>query len=166
VRYVVAVILFLVAALFQASFLPAFPIFGVVPNLVLVFAVCWTVIRGQQEAMIVVPIAGVCLGIFGDQPIGLAMLGMIPIVLLAGIEMLRLSSSNFALAVVLVFLTSILYEAMVLIAIRLEGGNVSWVFAFVRVIMPVALAGVLFTPPVYWLVRKASAGPQRIQAFV
>jgi rod shape-determining protein MreD len=165
-RYVVAGLLFLLAALLQASFLPAFPVFGVVPNLVLVLAVSWTVVRGEQEAMAVVPIAGVCLGIFGDQPIGLAVLALTPIVLLAGIETLRLSRSDFVVSVIIVFLASIIYEFVSLLALRLEGGNVSWIFAFARVVVPVALAGVLFTPPVYWLVRRASAGPKRIQAFV
>ena len=58
-RYVLAVLLFWLVALVQTSVMPAFPVFGVVPNLVLALAVCWTVVRGQQEAMVVVPMAGV-----------------------------------------------------------------------------------------------------------
>ncbi len=165
-RYVLAGILFLLTAMFQASFLPAFPIFGVVPNLVLVLATCWTIVRGQQEAMVVVPIAGLCLGLFGDQPLGLAVIALTPVVLLAGIETLRVSRSDFVVTVIVVFLTSMIYEIFSLVALRLEGGSVSWIVAFVRIVAPVGLASVLFTPPLYWFVRRASAGPQRIQAYV
>ncbi len=156
----------MMVALIQASALPAFPVFGVIPNLVLVLAVCWTVVRGQQEGMVVVPLAGVWLGIVGDHPLGITLLATIPIVLLAGIEVLRFGSSDFVLAVVLVFVSTVFYEFVLLIALRLQGGSVSWFTAFARVVVPVGLASVLFTPPVYWLVRKRSAGPKRIRAFV
>ena len=165
-KYILIVLLFLMVALIQASVLPAFPVFGVIPNLVLVLAVCWTVVRGQQEAMVVVPLASVWLGIVGDQPVGITLLATIPIVLLADIEVLRFGRSEFVLTVVLVFISTMFYELVLFIALRLQGGNVSWFSAFVHVVVPVGLASVLFTPPVYWLVRKRSAGPKRIRAFV
>jgi rod shape-determining protein MreD len=165
-KYILIVLLFLIVALIQASVLPAFPVFGVIPNLVLVLAVCWTVARGQQEAMVVVPLAGVCLGLVGDHPLGITLLATVPIVLLADIEVLRFARSEFVLTVVLVFFSTMIYELVLLVALRLQGGSVSWFAAFLRVVVPVGLASVLFTPPVYWLVRRRSAGPKRIRAFV
>jgi rod shape-determining protein MreD len=165
-RYVLAALLLLMAALVQASVMPAFPVFGVVPNLVLALAVCWTVVRGQQEAMIVVPMAGLCLGLVGSQPLGVTLLATMPVVLFSELRALRLTPSDFLLTVVIVFLSSMVYEMVLLVALRLEGESVGWFAAFLRVVLPTGIVSVLFTPPLYWLVRSRSEGlRRRIRAF-
>jgi len=165
-RYVLAFLLFTTAALIQTSFMPAFPVFGVVPNLVLALAVCWTVVRGQREAMIVVPVAGLCLSFAGSQPVGVATLAAMPVLLLSELRVLRLTPSDFLLTVALVFLSSLVYEAVLLVALRLQGETVGWLTAFMRVTLPTAIVSVLFTPPLYWLVWSRSEGLRRSRAYV
>jgi len=165
-KYVLALLLLLMTALVQTSVMPAFPVFGVVPNLVLALAVCWTIVRGQQEAMVVVPVAGVCLGLFGSQPLGVTLLAMMPVVLFAELRALRLTPSNFLLTVAIVFLSSMAYETVLLVALRVEGETVGWFAAFWRVVLPTGIVSVLFTPPLYWLVWSRSEGPRRrVRAF-
>ena len=165
-RYALAVPLFWLTAVVQTSVMPAFPVFGVVPNLVLALAVCWTVVRGQQEAMIVVPMAGVCLSLVGSQPLGVALLAMMPVLLLSELRALRLTPSDFLLTVALVFLSSLVYEMVLLVALRLQGETVGWLTAFLRAVLPTAIVSVLFTPPLYWLVWSRSEGLRRIRAYV
>jgi rod shape-determining protein MreD len=166
-KYVVAVLLLLMTALVQTSVMPAFPVFGVVPNLVLVVAASWTVVRGQEEAMVIVPAAGLCLGLFGGQPLGVSLLAMVPVVLFAELRALRLTPSNFLLTIIIVFLSSVLYEMVLLVALRAEGESVGWFAAFMRVVLPTAIVSVLFTPPIYWLVWSRSEGlRRRVRAYV
>lgn len=164
-RYVLAAPLLLMTALLQTSVMPAFPIFGVAPNLVLILLVCWTVARGQREAMIIVPIGGICLSLLGSQPVGVALLASTPVVLLSELRTLRLTHSDFLLAVMLVFLSSLAYEAVFLVALRLQGETVGWFAAFLRVVLPTSIVSVLFTPPIYWLVSARSSGLRRARAF-
>ena len=165
-RYVFAFVLFTVAALLQTSFMPAFPVFGVVPNLVLALAACWTIIRGQQEAMVVVPLAGLCLGLGASQPIGVAILAVMPILLLSEFAPLRLTPSNFLLTLALVFLSSLVYEIVLLVALLAQGETVGWLSAFTRAVLPTAIVSVLFTPPLYWLIWSRSEGLRRARAYV
>jgi len=165
-RYVLAIPLFWFTALVQTSVMPAFPVFGVVPNLVLALAVCWTVACGQREAMVIVPIAGLCLSLLGSQPVGVALFAMVPVLLLSELQALRLTPSDFLLTVALVFLSSLLYETVLLVALFAQGETIGWLAAFLRVILPTAIVSVLFTPPLYWLVWSRSQGLRRIRAYV
>lgn len=163
-KYVAATLLLLMAALVQTSVLPAFPVFGVSPNLVLILLVCWTIVRGQQEAMVIVPIGGLCLSLVGSQPIGVALLAVTPVLLLSELAALRLTGSDLLLALVLVFLSSLLYESVLLVGLRLEGESVGWLAAFLRAVLPTSIVSVLFTPPLYWFVWSRSESLRRIRA--
>jgi alpha-D-ribose 1-methylphosphonate 5-triphosphate synthase subunit PhnL len=58
-----------------------------------------------------------------------------------------------------------LYEMVLLVALRLQGETVGWVAAFLRAVLPTAIVSVLFTPPLYWLVWSRSEGLRRVRAF-
>jgi len=165
-RYVFATLALLLTALVQTSVMPAFPIFGVSPNLVLVLLVCWTVVRGRQEAMVVIPIGGLCLSLLGSQPVGVALLAAVPVLLLSEIGTLNLTPSKLLLALAVAFLSSLIYEAVLLVALRLEGDSVGWLAALVRVVIPTSIVNVVFTLPLYWLVWLRSGGLGKIRSYV
>ncbi len=160
-RYYLAVPLLLAAALMQSSVLSSFPVLGVYPNLVLVLVVCWTVVRGQNEGMVVVPLGGLCLGLLSSQPVGVALLAAAPVVLLAELREARLTQSDFLLAVFLVLVSSLVYETVFLVILRVMGDSVQWWGSFMRVILPTSIVNVLFTPPLYWLVWWRSTASRR-----
>ena len=166
-RYVLAAVLLLFAALVQSSVLPYFPVLGVCPNLVLILIVCWTVVRGQKEAMVVVPIGGLCLSLVGSQPVGVALLAAAPIVLLAEVREARLTTSDLLLALALVLVSSLVYEGVLMVALRAAGETVSWGDGVRRVVLPTAIVNVLFTPPLYWLVWwRTTATRQRVRSYL
>jgi rod shape-determining protein MreD len=160
-RYVVAVSLLLFAALVQSSVLPYFPVLGVSPNLVLIIIVCWAVVRGQKEAMIVVPVGGLCLSLVGSQPFGVALLAATPVVLLSELREARLTQSDLLLAVLLVLVASLIYELVLMASLRALGETISWGDGFIRVVLPTAVVNALFTPPFYWMVWWRNAAAQR-----
>jgi rod shape-determining protein MreD len=161
VSYYLAVPLFLMAALVQSAVLPYFPVLGVCPNLVLVLLVCWAAVRGQREAMVVVPIGGLCLGLVDSQPVGVALLAAVPVVLLAELREARLTQSDFLLAVVLVLASSLVYETVFLVILRLMGESVQWWGSMSRVALPTAIVNALLMPPLYWLVWWSSRDIRR-----
>ncbi len=165
-KYVFATLLLLLIALVQTSVLPAFPIFGASPNLVLVLLVCWTIVRGRQEAMVVIPVGGLCLSLLGSQPVGVALLAATPVLLLSELQALRLTPNNLLLALAVVFLSSLIYQAILLAALRLEGDTVGWLSALTRVVLPTSIIDVLFTPPLYWIVWSRSAGLRKAHGYI
>ena len=59
-RYVVAAVVSLFLVIIYVSALPYWRILGVTPNLVLILVASWGMLRGQSEAMLVVPLAASC----------------------------------------------------------------------------------------------------------
>ena len=55
--------------LLQVSAIPAFSLLGVAPNILLVVLACWAVVRNQTEAMVLIPIAGISIGLLTLQGI-------------------------------------------------------------------------------------------------
>ena len=152
------------AALVQSAVLPYFPLLGVYPNLVLVLVVCWAVARGQGEAMVVVPIGGLCLGLVDSQPVGVALLAAAPVVLLAELREARLTQNDLLLAVVLILVSSLVYELVFLVTLRLMGESVQWWGSVFRIVLPTAIVNALIMPPLYWLVWLSSRDIRRARS--
>ena len=73
-------------ALLQASSIEQFKVLGVTPNLLLVLLVSWLVVRGLDDVLPMIAVAGVTLGFVGLQTPGLVLLALLPI---AGLGVLR-----------------------------------------------------------------------------
>jgi uncharacterized membrane protein YjgN (DUF898 family) len=66
-------------ALFQAASVEQFKILGVAPNLLLVLIVSWLVVRGLDDVLPMIAVAGLTLSFVGLQSPGLALLALLPI---------------------------------------------------------------------------------------
>lgn len=160
-RYYVGVPLMLFLALAQTSSLPLFSLFGAHPNLVLVVLVGWAVVRGPDEALVLLAVAGLSLGLLNSQPLGLHLLALAPLVPLAAVRELRLIESELLPALGLAFLATLAYEGVFLVVFRLTGQDLDWWGSVSRVAIPAAIANALLMIPVYWLVWLASADRRR-----
>jgi rod shape-determining protein MreD len=152
------------AALAQAAVLPSFSILGVEPNLVIVLLVAWMSIRGQREALFLIPAAGFVLGLLDGEPLGLAMLALAPLVLMTEVRELRLVESDLVPALVLTVAGTLVYETTVLLSLAVRGEQVSWLASIVNVLVPAAIANVLLLLPVYAVIRLASLDLRRPRA--
>lgn len=144
------------AALVQVSVLPSFSIFGVQPNLLVTLLVAWMSVRGQREALILIPAGGLVLGLLDSEPLGLAMLALAPLILLTEIREMRLIASDFLPAVILVALATLSYEMTILLTLAVEGEHLDWVMSMLDGLVPAAIANVLLLLPVYGIVHLAS----------
>jgi len=162
VKYAVAFVLLAVAALFQTSAVPAFTVLGVHPNIVLVVLLSWAMVRGLNEAMVLVPMGTLTLGLMDGQLLGAALLAAMPVVLLTEIREARIIQGDFLLAVLLIILSTLAYETIFLVILRLTGETVQWWGSFVRLAIPAAIVNALLVPPAYGLLWLGSGGLRRV----
>lgn len=154
----------IVAVIAQASILPAFSVFGVQPNLVIVLLVAWMAVRGQREVLLLIPAAGLFHGLLDSQPLGMAMLALAPLILMTEARELQLVESDLLPAVVLCALASLVYESTILLTLAVTGERIDWLASTLDVLVPAVIANVLLLLPVYGAVRLASLDLRRQQA--
>lgn len=145
-----------VAVLVQAAVMPSFSIFGVQPNLVLALLVAWLVVRPKREALLLIPAAGLMLGLLDGEPLGLTMLALAPLILMTEARELRLVESDLLPAMVLTVVATLVYEATVLLSLAVTGERIDWLASALDVLVPAAIANVLVLLPLYGLMRLAS----------
>jgi rod shape-determining protein MreD len=155
-RYVIAAVLVLLVAAAQTSALSAFRVLGVHANFMLVLLLSWAMVRGLEEAMVVVPMGGLALGLMDSQLMGVAMLALVPLVLLTEIREARIIQGDFLLAILLILLSTLAYEVIILIILRVTGETVQWWGILSRVVVPAAIVNALLVPPVYGLLWLGS----------
>ena len=160
-KYAVALAGSFLVAILATSVMPYVKVLGVAPDLVLIFAACWALIRGQGEAMIVVPMAGLLRDLTTSDPVGTSMLALSPIVLLAVIRDLRPVESDFLPTLVVVATASLAYAVVSLTVLTAIGYDVPWGTAMLHVALPSMLVNPLFTVLIYSPMRWLTTRPKR-----
>jgi cell shape-determining protein MreD len=148
-------------ALLQASSIDQFRIIGVAPNLLLVLLVSWLVVRGLDDVLPMIAVAGITMGLIGLQMPGLALLALLPIVAFGLVRELHIIHSEPLLVLALVFASSIAYEMVLLASVMATGGVLDITTAITRSVLPAAIVNVALTPFVYAVMRLARPAPSR-----
>lgn len=145
--------------LLQTSAVPAFELLGVAPNLVLVVLCCWVVVRGQGETMVLVPLAGITIGLLSFQGMGESVAAFMPIVLLATLRRAMEPRSEYVWALAIVIVATALHFVSLAVAIEVKGSSIDWLAAASDVLVPSVLVNLLLALLVYWLVRLPTPRP-------
>ena len=148
--YYVGATLVVLTALLEASVLPLFRVNGLQPNLTLVLLMTWLIIRGSEEAYVLIPIGGLFLGLVDGAPIGTALLGMAPVAVLQEIRGAQLNERGLLMAVVFTAVMSLVYNYTYLVVFTLQGESGSWAAATTQVILPTTFINVAVLLPVYF----------------
>lgn len=160
-KYPIAFAASFFAAVLAASVMPYVKVLGVAPDLVLIFAASWAMIRGQREAMVIVPVAGLLRDLTTSDPLGTSVLALSPIVLLAVVRELRPLESDFLPALAVVATASLAYAVVSMTVLTAVGEDVPWGTALLRVALPSMLVNPLFAvivyPPMRWLSPRPKA---------
>lgn len=154
--YAIGVLAIVIAVVAQLSIMPAFSIFGVQPNLIIVLLAAWMATRGSRETLVLIPIAGFTLGLLDSQPLGLAMLALAPMTLMTNVRDLRLVESDLLPAVGLTVLATLVYETVIMVTLVVTGEHPDLLASTLDVLVPAAIANALLLLPVYGLIRLAS----------
>lgn len=159
--YLVVPLLF-VTALIQSTIVAHVDIWGVFPDLPLLWVVSWGLLRGARQGMVWGFIAGVALDVFAGGPFGAGTLSMIAAGFLVGLTEPTLFRSHLALPLVAAFVATLVYDLVFMGIIRLSGGTVLWGEAMLHLVLPAAVLNTLLIPLVFivarWLSRRFSGG--------
>ena len=160
-KYPIAFAASFLAVVLAASVMPYVKVLGVAPDPVLILVACWAMIRGQREAMVIVPVAGLLRDLTTSDPVGISVLALSPIVLLAVVRELRPLESDFLPALAVVATASLAYAVISMTVLTAVGEDVPWGTALLRVALPSILVNPLFAvivyPPMRWLSPRPKA---------
>jgi rod shape-determining protein MreD len=155
-RFVVLAIAAWFLSVLSVTMMPHIKLLGVTPDLVLILAASWAVVRSEEDALIGVPLIAVIRDLVTSDPVGTSLLAMAPIVLLAAAARLRPIDSDFIPALAVVALGSFFYELIHAAVLAVTGDTIDVGYTLLRVAVPAALVNALFAPIVYMPVRWLS----------
>ena len=163
--YYVGLPLMFILALTEAAVLPKLRIAGLQPNLVLVVLVAWLTLRGASEAFILIPFAGLCLGLVDGAPLGTALLALAPLAIIQDLQGSRLHQGAFVLTIVFVVVMTLAYHLVYFAVYTAAGHGGSVTDALTQVIVPTTLLNITVLLPAYVLISM-SAQERRRAAYV
>ena len=154
-RYITGGAIAFVLALVQASSIEQFKIIGATPNLLLVMLVTWLVVRGLDDVLPMIAVAGVTTGLIGLQTPGLVLLALLPIAGFGVLREMHVIHNDLVLALGIVFAASVAYEVVILLSVMATGGALDPLAALRSAVLPVAIVNVAMTPFVFAVMRLA-----------
>lgn len=138
----------------QTTFPEYAKIFGVKPNLILVFTICAALLDGSTVGAIIGGGAGLAMDLLSGKLIGLtALLGMYAGVV-TGLANKRIFRNNIFVLLISVFATSVFYEGLVLfLNVFFKTGIASLTIEpLIGTILPEALYNCIVSLVIYWFV--------------
>jgi len=153
VKYVIAFAMAWLLAIANVSALSYIKVLDVTPEFLLIFAACWAVVRGETEALIVVPMAGLLRDLTTSDPLGTSVLAFVPIVFFAAAARQQVIDSDFPPAVAVVAGSSLAFGIIQSIVLATAGQHMEVGQVILRVIVPGTLVNALFTPIIYLPIR-------------
>lgn len=151
----------LLLALLQASSIEQFKALGVTPNLLLVLLVSWLVVRGLEDVLPMIAVAGVTIGFVGLQTPGLVLLALLPIAGLGVLREMHVIHSDLVLVLAFVLAATVAYELTIVASLMASGGGYDVLAALRSAVVPAAIVNVAITPPVYAVMRFAKPSDRR-----
>jgi rod shape-determining protein MreD len=149
VSYYVGIALVVLSALVEASVLPLFRVQGLQPNLTLVLLMTWLIVRGAEEAYVLIPVGGIFLGLVDGALMGTALLALAPVAILQEVRGAQLNERGLIMAVAFTIIMSLVYNYTYLLVFTLQGEAGSWLEATSRVIIPTTFMNVAILLPLY-----------------
>jgi rod shape-determining protein MreD len=149
VSYYVGIALVVLSALVEASVLPLFRVQGLQPNLTLVLLMTWLIVRGAEEAYVLIPVGGIFLGLVDGALMGTALLALAPVAILQEVRGAQLNERGLIMAVAFTIIMSLVYNYTYLLVFTLQGEAGSWLEATSRVIIPTTFMNIAILLPLY-----------------
>jgi len=153
VIFYLAVPLTLFIIVLQVAAAPSFTYLTVHADLVVVWLGCWAVIRGRNEVMVLIPVAGIGLGLLGREPLGTSLLALMPIAALAALYEMRPIRARFLTTIAIVFAASLLYTCIHALAGFAGGEPLGQPLDVVRVAPRAAVLDAMVAAVWYWPLR-------------
>jgi rod shape-determining protein MreD len=149
VKYLLIALAIWCLAVLNVSVMPYIKVLGVTPDLVLIFAACWAVLRSGDEAFVVVPLAGLMRDLTTSDPLGTSILALAPLVPLARGLQFRAIETRFVSAAAVAAAGSVCFAVISAVVLAATGQAMAWEDVVFRVAVPSGVVNALFTPILY-----------------
>lgn len=148
-----AVPLTLLLALAQTTMAGDVVLLGVHPNLLLLFATSWVLIRGLGEGLLIGLIGGILLDVSSAAPFGAALLSLSLGLSLAALGQVNVFQGAWLLKYLVIAGATMLFNLVFILILRLSGYDMSLGLSLGRVVLPELLIHVALMPVVYGFVK-------------
>lgn len=111
--------LMVILTIIQSTFLPHFPIFGVVPQLSLLVIISWALLRDWQEALLWALIAGILNDLLSLAPVGASSLALMAAIAVVVILQRNLPQYRIVIPVILTIIATTIFWLVYLVIIRI-----------------------------------------------
>ncbi len=149
--------LLLALALGQSTIMPYFRVFGVMPNLMLMAVVAWTLLRGPGEGIVWGFIGGIFMDLFSRAALGVSALAFVFASYLSSFAGQTLYRDHAALPLAVILIITPIYDMSTLVLLQLTGQRVDWLGSLLYFTLPATVIHVVLMLPVYhalaWLHR-------------
>lgn len=139
----------LLAVFAQAAVMPYIRLGGASPNLPLVLALCWVLLEGLGDGMVISLLAGLGVDGLSGGPFGLSMISMALTSAMAGVAEANVFRSARFLPYIMVCLASPLYDGVYLGLSALLRSEFLPAMLIWRIVLPGMLLNVLLMPLIY-----------------
>lgn len=141
-------VLLLAVALLQATFVPALDLFGVYPDVALVFLLIWSSARGAGEGLIWAFVLGLWIDLLTLDRLGTHAIALLAVALMGGAVRGRLFRSGAILPVLAVIVATLAYDMLLIVLYLGQGWDVD-VAGAMRLALLNALLNALLVPVAY-----------------
>lgn len=153
-RHVLTGILILLLTVIQSTILRGIEIFHVIPNLLLIALVSYSLCRSEYSALVVGICCGLLLDFIGGRSIGMNTLLCAVATYVCLVISDSLFNNNTFVAMVFVLVFSIFYELLIYIFYFAIWGEGHFAYALFCKIIPISVYNFLFTPLIYPIMRR------------
>lgn len=146
----------LAIVLVQTTVTDHIKLFGVKPNLILVYIVLSAIIRGSFEGAVIGFFIGLAQDLLSGKAIGIYAIAGMYVGVLAGFIQRRVYRENLFISIFFTFAASLLYGIMTFLTLMIGGVGADFSSAFSGIIFPEAVYNSLISIPMFFIVLNLS----------
>ena len=153
-KYLLTAVLIFVLIILQTTVVRGVEVCNVIPNLLVVMVVCYSLLHGDYSALAVGAVCGLLLDIHGGRTVGMNALLCTLLAYLCVCVSGNLYNNNSFVALVFVLFLSMAYDLVIYIFNFAIWGHGNFVFVLLHKILPGSVYNSLVTLFLYPLVRR------------
>lgn len=161
IKCTLAVLYVFFALILQTTVLDSIRIFGIIPNIMLISVICYSLSAADYRGIIFGVASGLLLDITGGRMIGINTLLCMYVAFSCVWMCDKLYNNNEIIAGVFTFVISIIYGAAMYIINFLLWGETNVLYALFRVILPETLYNTILSLFIYPLMYCIANGPRK-----
>ncbi len=132
----------------------------------LIAVASWGAFKGSRQGALGGLLGGAALDLLASTPFGLHALLLVPVGLLGAFGEFYLEHNNLLRPLVAVFAGTLVYDALLFLALQFMGAQGEWTVLFVQIALPSAIVNTVLTPAVYWVLERLSRLGRRQEVIV